>query len=141
VREYKRGDAAGADTEDLTSAKRSAARRLAAAGFARHVAGEAGATGVFAAFAPPPSARAELGDALGLLEELNRAPKGHARVLWLSDWSAFVLNCCGGDLKARRSGQQSPAHHHRPAPRRRRDARPRLLAHLGRFSRELIVVP
>ena len=57
-------------------------------------------------FAPLASARPTLGVALDTLRCLAAAPAGHARVLWLRDWSAFSLSCLGGgktrddDLKA-----------------------------------------
>ncbi len=57
-------------------------------------------------FAPPPSARATVAAALDTLRCLAAAPAGCSRVLWLSDWSAFSLNCLAGgktsadDMKA-----------------------------------------
>ena len=57
-------------------------------------------------FAPLPSAKPTLAAALDTLRCLAAAPAGHARVLWLADWSAFCLNCLSGgktredDLKA-----------------------------------------
>ena len=57
-------------------------------------------------FAPLASARPTLGAALDTLRCLQASPSGHAKVLWLRDWSAFSYSClCGGktrddDLKA-----------------------------------------
>jgi tyrosyl-tRNA synthetase len=55
---------------------------------------------VFAVFAPMPTeAKTTLGTALSLLQQIKAAPKGSQTVLWLSDWSAFVLNCLDAEPK------------------------------------------
>jgi len=47
-------------------------------------------------FAPLPSAQPTVGAALDVLRCLAAAPPGHQPLLWLSDWSAFCLNCLSG---------------------------------------------
>jgi tyrosyl-tRNA synthetase len=55
---------------------------------------------VYAVFAPmPTAAKTTLGTALSILKQLKAAPKGSQTLLWLSDWSAFVLNCMDADPK------------------------------------------
>lgn len=52
-------------------------------------------------FAPLSNAKPTLAVALDTLRCLATAPAGHARVLWLRDWSAFCRNCLGGGSKTR----------------------------------------
>jgi len=57
-------------------------------------------------YAPLPSAQPTVAAALDTLRCLKAAPAHYQKVLWLSDWSAFCLNCLSGgktnadDLKA-----------------------------------------
>jgi tyrosyl-tRNA synthetase len=61
---------------------------------------------VFAVFAPLPSDAfigVHLSDVLGVLERLQACPKGCQRILWLEDWSAYVLGRFGSSTTCIRS--------------------------------------
>jgi tyrosyl-tRNA synthetase len=53
----------------------------------------------WAVVAPPANDNVNLGELCSVLRELRAAPEGQHLVLWLPDWTSFVLNKCGGDKK------------------------------------------
>uniref|UniRef100_A0A7S4MY38 tyrosine--tRNA ligase n=2 Tax=Odontella aurita TaxID=265563 RepID=A0A7S4MY38_9STRA len=56
--------------------------------------------GCHAVFAPLPSARPTLQEALDALTRLRLGPAGRPTVLYLPDWAARVCNACDADVKA-----------------------------------------
>lgn len=97
VRKHFRDDANARDLlAKITQWKKE--NLVAPEGVTRHLAMPQCTKPVFAVWAPLPDTHVQLGDALGVLRRLRKAPKGSEVVLVLEDWSAMTLGRCGGTV-------------------------------------------